>query len=160
MTTLSNLNSFSERVANAIFAKYSEWVRSSKESEDSDGSLVIEVPFASGSDDVLYVLTENDEITIGSSRWHDHYGAWTGASEADALKEALDFLDEFTAEKVVIVAVEKDGLVNRSWTAALGQELDDRDINSGDEIVVQSWRGSHDRTFRVESNDDAAPSGA
>jgi hypothetical protein len=150
------LNEYSRKFADLLFASHPEWKTFAQAVTDpkiQQTFLQVEVPAPPESDfnNCLYILTEDDEITIGVRDIHWH---------VDEYQEALDDVEKILTEEIVLVLVGKSGSyiggghARRSALPTPSAALLDNIISFWSpshktEVRIRSWRGSLNTVFCV-----------
>ena len=147
MLVYDDLNPYSRRFAEQLFAAYPEWrARATGEPwPNADaGCFLVEVPSPADPARRLHVTTDGGEITVGFGEhgWHTHFGEWTGADEATSFREALALVAGLLAEEVVVLQAFVDGEARWSQSLAANEAPE---LCGADRGEVYSWRGTHDR---------------
>lgn len=147
---LDGLNEFSQRFCETLFSCFPEFRDHAKidESQDVDpGTLVVEVPCANDKVDLgLWISTENTEVTIGFDSYHGHFGSWTGASEKESFRDAIEFVRKILHEEALAVAwFENDKPLGETWIAPGSEVNPGSQWNShATNVRVRSWLGTYD----------------
>ncbi len=143
------LDAFSRRFAQALFAAYPQWEPLAK-IERADGGasshLVVEVPSSPEADlsHGLYVLTENDEVTIGLDAYHCHF-EWPPRDNT-VIVDPVAFIGAVLDERVAVASVYGCEKWCGSWIVLDGQEPDDsKHRGHGRRLRLRSWKGSLNR---------------
>jgi hypothetical protein len=142
------LNPYSRRFADRLFALYPQWEHLAKLEpwpNADPGCFLVEVSSPVDPERQLSVGTDGEEITVGFGPhgWHAHYGAWTGADEESSFVEALEEIAGILEERLVVAVGTQDGQTGASTLIPAGE---DPGLNGYDRIDYVSWRGSHDRS--------------
>ncbi|HEY4941916.1 MAG TPA: hypothetical protein VII56_10855 [Rhizomicrobium sp.] len=143
------LDPFSRHFAESLFAVYPQWKPFAKvEKADGSGSsyLAVEVVPAPNSDVAtgLYILTENDEVTIGFDSYHCHFD-WP-ARDTDLTVDPMAFVSAILDERVAVVSVWEGEKWCGSWLMIEGREPDhDKYGGPGRRLRIRSWNGTLDR---------------
>ena len=138
---LDDLEPRSRRFAERLFAAHPEW-RSYARRDPGDrarpGTLLLEVPSPVHSRPLI-VRTYGDQVTIDFGRhgWHTHFLFGTGASEETTTTEALAFIEDLIAERIVIVTRQVFG--RSAWTRAVRTAEVRRPLIG--RLEVASWTG-------------------
>jgi hypothetical protein len=142
------LNDYSRRFAEQLFAAYPEWEARATTNPwpDADrGCFVVEVYSLTHPDRALWVGTDGGEITVGFGAygWHDHYGDWTGADEASSFAEALADIAAIVTEQKILATGFRNGRELASTLLAPG---DSPNLQGHDRIEYTSWCGTYDHS--------------
>jgi len=141
-----DLNPYSRRFADRLFATYPAWeaqsVREPWPNADA-GSFLVTLLSPAHPERELWVGTDGGEITVGFGKeWHDHHGGWTGASEEESFGEALEQIQGILDERLILAVGFRAGSAAASTLIARGTEPK---LGSGIErIEYYSWRGTYD----------------
>lgn len=146
MGSRDDLNPYSRRFANRLFATYPAWeaqlVREPWPNADA-GSFLVAIPSPTHPERELWVGTDGGEITVGFGKeWHDHHGSWTGASEEESFTEALEQIQGILDERLIMAVGFRAGSGAASTLIAAGTKPN---LGKGIErIESYSWRGTYD----------------
>jgi hypothetical protein len=147
MVSFSELNPYSQRFAERLFAAYPEWSALAVRDPEGfplPGSLLVSI--ASPRDArSLMVRTCGDQITIdfGPYAWHEHFGPWSGRNEDAVFDAALRFIADLMAERVAIATRILFGRAIGSWI--VGEKTPTRPWFG--RVEIYSWRGGRDATL-------------
>ncbi len=163
---MDNLDSYSRRFADLLFGEFPEWrqfasVRKATDAED-EGFLVVTVPapaqglIVSGlveeQGDFLWVDSAG-EITVGFDYHHTHFDNFGHQTEAQNFANAVRFIRSIVEEEVCVAAVFDGGSFCGSTTVAAGETPDLSGWawlpQSCQDVYVRSWRGAHNRRYRL-----------
>ena len=144
MTPFANLNPYSQRFARQLFASRPQWeplARTDPDGSPPPGSLLLEVP-SPVAGRALMIRTYGDQVTVdfGGEGWHEHFGTWSGRTENDVFRVALDFIDDLVSDRIVVVTRVMFG--KRLWSRALGANRLRRPRFG--KLEVRSWSGRLD----------------
>ena len=141
------LNPFSQRFAERLFAVYPEWRSLARRDPDGfpePGSILIIVqsPVAGRS---LTIRTYGNQVTIdfGPEGWHEHFLAQASSDEWKAYDDAIIFLDALTADRRVIVTRTLFGRF--TWTRSIPTSSVRTPRFGRSEII--SWSGRQDKVL-------------
>ncbi|MBI5384084.1 MAG: hypothetical protein HZA90_05295 [Verrucomicrobia bacterium] len=145
----SRLNELSQRFTALLFARFSELERHVVAPRDfqHDGDLYIEFPcpFPTELQWPLCIWTERGrEVSIGLDACHTHFTCSRDAVESDIFAEALAFLDDIFAERIVVISFVSDGrLAGSSFHPPEEIEAEIAQTPPGILVRVRSWRGTY-----------------
>ncbi len=111
-------------------------------------ALLVEVPRpVDGSSHGLFITTSEWEVSVGfGESFHTRFGAGNDAASQNFYEEAMKFLEDFVAERIVLATAYQDQEWLGAWKIDLAREsLDDVRPDPGEVVKIRSWRGSHDR---------------
>lgn len=118
MLDRDSLDELSRSLADRLFGQFPEWeskaVALAVQGAIQGDVLQVTVP-QPGSERVLWICTENDEITIEFGMWHEHIGVFMGISEGEAIEQALDLIQRIIDERSVVKVMYRDGKWSGSW---------------------------------------------
>jgi len=147
LLALHDLNPWSRRFAERLFAAHPEWrsiARRDPEGFPLPGSLLLEVasPVVGRA---LMIRTHGDQVTVDFGRhgWHDHFGSSSGQSESAAFGAALALIEDLMTERVVVVTRVLFG--RPVWSRAVDAARVRRPLIG--RVEVCSWRGRDDETL-------------
>ena len=146
---LDLLDAHSRRFADALLCEYPEWAPYLQVSpyEGAEGALLVEVPAPHPGGTALLIDTENDEVTVWFAGWHEHFGAWTGDTDEESLRAALDAVRDIVEERLLAVMAMDGERWRRSWDVAPGEPVETR---HGEQTRVRSWCGTYDADLTRE----------
>lgn len=148
MSIRQQLNSYSQRFAERLFAEHPDWeCRAQIEpwATSDPGSFLVEVPSPSAGR-VLSVGTDGGEVTVAlGPEWHGHYGGWTGADEATSFAEALANIAGILADRLVVAVGFREGRPGMSTLLPAGEPAW-FDVDGVERVDYCSWSGIHDRS--------------
>lgn len=153
MLDLARLNDHSRHFATLLFRAWPEWHRYSRYDPYEDfekEALLVEVPRpVDGSSHGLFITTSEWEVSIGfGESFHTRFGADTEGAQANFYEEALAFLADFVAERVVVATAYQDREWLGAWKIDLEHEsIADVEVASGEAVCIRSWLGTHDRVL-------------
>ena len=144
MASTADLNEFSQRFAERLFALRPDWAplaRVDPEGDSPPGSLLVEVP-SPVPGRALSIRTYGNQVTVdfGPSGWHDHFISESGPQESVAFGRALGFIGDLIAERVVVTTRVLFG--RPAWSRAVRVEHLRRPRFG--QLDVYSWSGSRD----------------
>lgn len=168
---INALNEYSRKFADLLFASYPEWIRFAEAATDPTTQqkfLQVEVPAPPEScfENNLYVLTADDEITIGVGEMHWHLnelmmpGSRPYSLEWTEYQAALEDVEHLLTEEKVIYLLFRGGTCIGGGYARRAEihslksvQLDDF-LNfwkpeSKTEVRIRSWRGSLNTDYCV-----------
>src|SRR5688500_6636240 len=131
----ASLNEFSLGFARVLFDAYPEWASAARPhmaDEVASGALLVEVkPPNPKVFDGFWIVTSDDEVTIGFDRFHSH------CSDYD---EAMAVIDGIVEERfVALIHMRGD-----QWSGSSLTTPDDRQEEAPDQLVyIRSWKGTH-----------------
>ena len=153
MIDLERLNDHSRQFATLLFRRWPEWIRYARFDPYEDfekEALLVEVPRpVDGSGHGLFITTSEWEISVGfGESFHTRFGVSGEPTEGDFFAEALQFIEDFLEEKLVLATAYQDREWLGAWKVDLRSEtLDELEVEPGVEVQVRSWRGTHDRNI-------------
>ena len=151
MIDLERLNDHSRQFAKQLFRRWPEWIRYAKFDPYEDfeqEALLVEVPRpVEGSEFGLFITTSEWEISVGfGESFHTRFGTSGESAEGDFFAEALQFIEDFVEERLVLATAYQDREWLGAWKIDLRREsLEELEVEEGVEVKVRSWRGTHDR---------------
>lgn len=152
---LSQLNDFSRRFASMLFGAHPDWSQhASMESVDNGArrTLLVQVSPPRPSDFMspLVVSTDWDEVTVSFDAYHCHFCDGMDGSEAEAFEEAMAFIDDLLAERVLMVSWWNGDDWRGSTSIAAGEPIPPPTMVSDSRRVrVRSWGGSYNMDAAV-----------
>lgn len=147
------VDEYSKIVIAELFACHPQWrnfTRIEKEEGKEKGYFYIEIPAPPGSDlaKPLYILTNNEEITVGLDYYHVHYNYMVGPPEASDADKALLFIEDILVENVSVVSWWDGDSWKGSAPIKYGNEPDASGfVSPYKKIRVRSWKGNYDRNI-------------
>ena len=154
MLDLARLNDHSRQFARRLFRVWPEWHRWARYDpyeEFEKEALLVEVPRPlDGSSHGLFITTSEWEISVGfGETFHTRFGAADGAGQENFYDEAMAFLEDFVAERIVVAVAFADREWLGAWKIDLAREsIQDVRPDPGEVVEIRSWRGSHDQEVR------------
>lgn len=150
---LDSLDAFSRGFAEALFAAYPDWIAHAKFDRATDSGsdyLVVYVPSPPGShmSPGLYILTEDEEVTVGFDAYHSHFD-WP-ATHDDVAVDPMALIGAVIDERVAAASVWEGEKWCGSWPEYDGSNVDsDKYRGPGRQLRIRSWRGTldHDAPF-------------
>ena len=144
---LDLLDTHSRRFAGALLHEFPEWgaYLQSSPYEGAEGTLLVEVPAPHPGGTALWIDTENGEVTVSFAGWHEHYGTWTGETDEECTRAALDAVRDIVNERRLAVMAMDGEQWRMSWSVAPGDRVETR---HGESTRVRSWRGTYDAELR------------
>jgi hypothetical protein len=132
------IDQLSQQFADTLFAKYPEWRQ--YVAPDSGDSLSLEITIPSPNPRLtasLYIEIDG-EITLGVDWFHLH----CSGEGAPAIQQAIDFIDAFLNEELVVLAYFRGD----KWTGSrcVGARDPWPDPEPGQRRLALSWAGSLD----------------
>lgn len=156
---LTELNDYSKRFCIQFVDNYpwwSEYIKSHSQEYATPGSIKITIPSPNLKSDVLYISTDNGEITVGFSHWHTHYTNYASDKEEEEFIGAFELIDEIINEKIVIVSFwHNDELcLSTNIDAAIPPDanslIDMPHIQQKvNRVIIRSWQGALDKEYRI-----------
>ena len=137
-----SLNEFSSAFSVALFERHPAWLEFGRvdESAEQPGSLIVEVPSPAESDPQdLWILTDEDEVTVGFDRYHWHFNDYD-ATDAELFNQVLAFVEDILEERTIIGVVMEGDRWRSAEALKLGAEFV---VPEGYVGYLRSWRGSH-----------------
>jgi hypothetical protein len=156
MLDMARLNDHSRQFAYRLFRVWPDWHRLSRYDPHEDfekEALLVEVPHpVNGSDNGLYITTSEWEISVGfGESFHTRFGAAGEESKDNFHDTAMEFLEGFVAERIVLAVASQNKEWLGAWKIDLTHEsLDDVSAEPGEVVRIRSWRGTYDREVRGE----------
>ncbi len=150
MLDLERLNAHSRLFADQLFRRWPQWFRHARFDPYEDfekEALLVEVPRpVDGSTHGLFITTSEWEISIGfGDSFHTRFGSSGDSGPGNFMEDALEFLGDFVAERIVIATASEDGEWLGGWKIDLrSQELGAVEVDPGVKYKIQSWLGTHD----------------
>jgi hypothetical protein len=138
---LADLDGFSRKFAETLFAVYPAWREFARKETNKAGDryLVVQPPDPPGSStaEPLTIWTENGEVSVGFDHFHMHF-YWPAEEDLDPLK----FIEDVLADRVAVVSYWKGD----QWlgSSTLGLE-ETPDVEPGILVRVRSWSGARDQ---------------
>jgi len=151
MLDLTRLNDHSRQFATQLFRTWPQWHRMSRfdpYEEFEKEALLVEVPRpVDGSSNGLFITTSEWEISVGfGENFHTRFGVGSADANGNFYDEAIDFLEKFVAERIVLAIAYQDKEWLGSWKIDLETEsLDDVCPEPGEVVRILSWQGKYDR---------------
>ena len=159
MIDLERLNDHSRHFATDLFRLWPEWIRYARYDPYEDfekEALLVEVPRpVDGGSGGLYITTSEWEVSVGfGESFHTRFGVSGGKddpSQTDFYTEALDFIQAFVDEQIVLATAFENNEWLGGWKIDLRQEaLADVDVEPGVVVKLRSWRGTWDREIQTD----------
>ncbi len=150
MIDLQRLNDHSREFATRLFRAHPEWIQLARFDPYEDfekEALLIEVPRpVDGARHGLFITTSEWEISIGyGESFHTRFGASGDDDTTDFYAAALQFIDDFLAEHIVVATASEDKEWLGAWLVDLRRDsLEEIEVGPGEAVKVRSWHGSHD----------------
>jgi hypothetical protein len=140
MSLRARLNTFSAQFVERLRLAHPEWQAFGRESEFEVGAVEYRVPRPHGGEPPLVICTVGDEVTVEFDRVHKHFG-WSDVPDEKAYDEALAFIDDILAERVVIgVVMDAD-----RWVSSFLLEPGEWPEKQPHELsYLRSWLGTYD----------------
>ncbi len=149
MFNASNLNEYSRKIAQMLFAEHPNWRDYAKidTSEHVDsGSLLIIIP--SPHDDQkggLYISTDESAIRINFDAFHTHFGNWEGITAEEAFREALTCIHAIFDETLLVMVTRYE---NRISEVRLINKCDKISLKERKTISIRSWYGTYNQDMK------------
>ena len=150
MIDIQRLNDHSREFACRLFRVHPEWIQLARYDPYEDfekEALLIEVPRpVDGARHGLFITTSEWEISIGyGESFHTCFGVSGDNANKDFYADALEFIEDFLSEKIVVATASEDREWLGAWLVDLRHKsLADITVAPGEAIKVRSWHGSHD----------------
>ncbi len=150
MLDLTLLNDHSRQFATRLFRVWPQWYRwaSFDPHEDFEKeALLVEVPRpVDDSRHGLFITTSEWEISIGfGESYHTRFGSDGSTTTGNFYDQAMGFLADFVAERVVVAVAYQQNEWLGAWTIDLTREsLADLSPDAGEIVMIRSWLGTHD----------------
>ena len=122
----------------SIFPRFKQYEEIKEYDEYSEAYLLIEVQSSSNSENILWISTYDEEITVGFDWYHTHFGY--SEIDEDDFKLAIDLIKEIVEEKMAIAVIKKKDSWIRSYIIK-NNELPE--INKDETIEIKSWNGTY-----------------
>lgn len=151
MIDLERLNDHSREFAVRLFRIFPEWIRYARYDPYEDfekEALLVEVPRpGSGDGHGLFITTSEWEVSVGyGESFHTRFGVSGDADGGNFYQAALDFIQDFVQEKVVVAVATQEKEWLGAWLVDLQRDSLDRiEVGPGESVRIQSWLGTHDR---------------
>lgn len=121
-----------------VFPEFEKYQEIKEYDECNEAYLLLEIPSPSNSDNVLWLSTCNEEITVGFDWYHTHFG-YSGTDEDD-FKLAIEHVKEIVEEKIAIAIIKKKD----SWIRSCIIRGKDLPLLDEDETIdIKSWNGTY-----------------
>lgn len=150
MLDLVRLNDHSRQFATRLFRVWPEWYQFSRFDPYEDfekEALLVEVPRpCDGSSHGLFITTSEWEISVGfGESFHTRFGAGDEKSSVNFHDEAITFLENFVAERIVLAVAHQGSEWLGAWKIDLSTEaLSEVEVGPGEIVRIYSWLGTHD----------------
>ncbi len=150
MIDLQKLNDHSREFATRLFRAHPEWIRFARFDPYEDfekEALLVEVSRpVDGAKHGLFITTSEWEISIGyGESFHTRFGASGEHESSDFYADALQFIEDFLSEQIVVATASEDQEWLGAWLIDLRREsLQDIAVGPGEAVKVRSWLGTHD----------------
>lgn len=153
LENLSELDEYSRSFLDFLLQEYPDWRASAQLAEGEGGiSLWLEITAPSPSFGSLWISTEDGQVTVGAGPYHAHFATYEPASDQDAFRQAMVFIGDLVAERMVLaLAMKGDGY----WCGWV--QLPDSKVelpafmpSDADQIAYRSWKGSLDRMIALK----------
>ncbi len=156
MIDLQRLNDHSREFAARLFRTYPDWIRFARYDPYEDferEALLVEVPRpVDGARHGLFITTSEWEISVGyGESFHTRFGAEgrDGDDGGDFYAAALEFIDDFVHERIVVATASEDKEWLGAWLIDLRhQSLEELEVAPGEDIKIRSWHGNFDRRLQ------------
>ena len=154
MIDLDRLNDHSRQFATQLFKRWPEWLQYARFDPYEDfekEALLVEVPRpVDGSTHGLFITTSEWEISVGfGENFHTRFGTSGEPASGNFYAEAMQFLSDFVAERLVVAIAYQDNEWLGSWKIHLNKEsLDEVTVGPGETIKIRSWLGTYDRELQ------------
>lgn len=156
MLDLIRLNDHSRELATRLFRVWPQWYRWASYDPHEDfekEALLVEVPRpVDGSQHGLYITTSEWEISVGFGEvFHTRFGTDGPATKGNFYDQAMAFLSDFVAERVVIAVAYQGQEWLGAWTVDLAAEsLADLRPDVGERVQIRSWLGTYDQQLGAD----------
>ena len=154
MIDLERLNDHSRQFATQLFRRWPEWIQHARFDPYEDfekEALLIEVPRpVDGSGHGLFITTSEWEISVGfGENFHTRFGISGENSDGNFYDEALGFIADFVAERLVVAIAYQEKEWLGSWKIDLAKEsLDEIEVGPGETVKIRSWLGTYNRELQ------------
>ncbi|MEZ4386539.1 MAG: hypothetical protein R3D98_02980 [Candidatus Krumholzibacteriia bacterium] len=151
MLDVSRLNDHSRSFAQRLFREFPEWLRYARfdpYEEFEKEALLVEVPRPAGDGrHGLFITTSEWEVSVGfGENFHTRFGVVAGQEEDDFQGRAIEFIQAFVDEAVVLVTAWEDGEWLGAWTVRVsGGTVPAQETEDGVILRIRSWKGTFDR---------------
>lgn len=99
----------------------------------------------------LWISTYGGEVTIGMDAHHAHFPWPSDYNGEDGRANAMEYVQALMNEEQVVVSFWDDGRLRCSSTERPENlSIYEEQPNSGSELRIRSWHGSHSRTLRFD----------
>jgi hypothetical protein len=145
------LNDYSRRFAEVLFAAHPEWreLASVDTTEDVDkGVLLVRVTPPTPRDIKwpLHISTDGEEVTVGFDIYHSHFNRYADDEEAEEFAEALAFIADLLAERIAVISWWDGDEWRGSSTVEAGTDVSAPSWASNAKTArIRSWRGMYDK---------------
>ncbi len=156
MLDLARLNDHSRQFATRLFREWPEWYCLSRYDPYEDfekEALLVEVPRpCDGSSHGLFITTSEWEISVGfAESFHTRFGAGGDDNTKNFHDEALAFLADFVAERLVLAVAHQEREWLGAWKIDLAQEaISDVKPGPGEVVRIYSWLGTYDCRLQAD----------
>ena len=149
------LNGFSRAFFQRLMEGHTDWCGRTRvlSGDDCDGALFIEVTAPNPMLN-LWISTEEGQVTVGfGTLYHAHFVVYE--TESKTFDAAIDFVDRFLGEEIVLVAAMRGDRASMSWTQYSGENPrrplpGSSHFPPPDSLRILSWRSTHDRRIALE----------
>ena len=146
---IDNLNPYARRVATHLFRNFPDWatLATTDPNPNADsGALLLEIPAnLSGSEIVLHVWSDSDELTVGLHTHHCHFADYDQRETDDHIEDGIAYIKNLIQEKIVIYSLYCNGQFCCSVTGTPGKVEDlAKFISNVDRVTCRSWAGTYD----------------
>jgi hypothetical protein len=151
MIDLERLNDHSRQFATLLFRAWPEWLQHARFDPYEDfekEALLVEVPRpVDGNGHGLFVTTSEWEVSVGfGETFHTRFGPSGEDKTGNFYDEAIEFLKDFTQERIVLAIAYQDGEWLGAWKVDLRTEsVAEQEVGEGESLRIRSWLGTHDR---------------
>ena len=157
----ATLSAHSKTCLSLLLARFPQFAPFVQPSEYFDGCWTAEIPWPDNrwGQEGLRVQTwiteygnyRKEEFRVDLPNWHDHFADWDNTGTSDFVNEALDFVDDFFDERIVLA--EKSNLSHVVSVQIVDFDYDPNAVGweKGIERVrTNSWHGTCDNDWVKE----------
>jgi hypothetical protein len=146
---IDNLNPYARRVATHLFRHFPDWatLATTDPNPNADfGALLLEIPAnLSGSEIVLHIWSDGDELTVGLHTHHCHFSDYDQRETDEHIEDGVEYIKNLIQENFVIYSWYCNGQFCCSVTGTPGKVEDPaKFISNVDRVTCRSWAGTYD----------------
>lgn len=124
---------FSE-VLYSVFPEFEQYQEIKEYDECNEAYLLIEVPSPYNVENILWLSTYGEEITVGFDWYHTHFDY--AETDEDNFKLAVEHVKEIVEEKISIAVIKRENLWVRSYIITSN---DFPEVNVDETLEIKSW---------------------